>query len=109
MPDTGKREFIMLITASCLGDERAYLNYPASRILTPASSPAMPDDRYRWYRELNGYQWFVLIVAALGWLLDCFDQQLFILARQSAMATCCPARPTRRRSTSTAATPRRSF
>ena len=30
----------------------------------------MPDDRYRWYRELNSYQWFVLIVAALGWLLD---------------------------------------
>ncbi|MBX3436953.1 MAG: MFS transporter [Planctomycetaceae bacterium] len=42
-------------------------------------------ESYRWYRELNGYQWFVLIVAALGWLLDCFDQQLFLLARQPAM------------------------
>ena len=38
-----------------------------------------------WYRELNRYHWFVLIVAALGWLFDCFDQQLFILARQPAM------------------------
>jgi MFS family permease len=46
----------------------------------------MADARYRWYRELNGYHWFVLIVAALGWLFDCLDQQLFILARQPAMA-----------------------
>ncbi|MCR9295325.1 MAG: MFS transporter [bacterium] len=38
-----------------------------------------------WYRELNRYHWFVLIVAALGWLFDCLDQQLFILARQPAM------------------------
>ncbi len=43
------------------------------------------DDRYRWYRELNRYQWFVLVVAVLGWLFDCLDQQLFILARQPAM------------------------
>jgi MFS family permease len=53
----------------------------------------MPNDRYRWYRELNGYQWFVLIVAALGWLLDCFDQQLFVLARQSAMRDLLPGSP----------------
>ena len=38
-----------------------------------------------WYRELTRYHWFVLIVAALGWLFDCLDQQLFILARQPAM------------------------
>lgn len=38
-----------------------------------------------WYKELNRYHWFVLIVAALGWLFDCLDQQLFILARQPAM------------------------
>ncbi len=45
----------------------------------------MAEGRYRWYRELNGYQWFVLIVASLGWMLDCFDQQLFMMARQPAM------------------------
>lgn len=39
-----------------------------------------------WYRELNSYHWFVLFVAALGWLFDCLDQQLFILARPQAMA-----------------------
>ena len=27
-----------------------------------------------WYRELNGYHWFVLIVCALGWLFDTMDQ-----------------------------------
>src|SRR5687768_15308887 len=45
----------------------------------------MTEPSYRWYRDLNRYQWFVLVVAALGWLFDCLDQQLFILARQPAM------------------------
>jgi MFS family permease len=38
-----------------------------------------------WYREMTRYHWFVLVVAALGWMFDCLDQQLFILARQPAM------------------------
>lgn len=38
-----------------------------------------------WYSEMNRYHWFVLTVAALGWLFDCLDQQLFILARPAAM------------------------
>ena len=38
-----------------------------------------------WYRELTRYHWFVLIVAALGWLFDTMDQQLFNLARVPAM------------------------
>lgn len=42
-------------------------------------------DSRPWYAEMNRYHWFVLIVAALGWLFDCLDQQLFILARQPAM------------------------
>jgi MFS family permease len=55
----------------------------------------MAEGRYRWYRELNGYQWFVLIVASLGWMLDCFDQQLFMMARQPAMAELLPEGSTR--------------
>ncbi|MEW6306397.1 MAG: MFS transporter, partial [Verrucomicrobiota bacterium] len=39
----------------------------------------------RWWSELSNYHWFVLIVAALGWLFDCLDQQLFNLARVPAM------------------------
>jgi MFS family permease len=38
-----------------------------------------------WWKELNRYQWFVLTVAALGWLFDTMDQQLFNLARVPAM------------------------
>ena len=45
----------------------------------------MTEQRYRWHRELNRYHWFVLIVAALGWLFDTMDQQLFNLARVPAM------------------------
>jgi MFS family permease len=45
----------------------------------------MNNSQIPWHRELNRYHWFVLIVAALGWLFDCLDQQLFILARQPAM------------------------
>ena len=39
-----------------------------------------------WYTYMNRYHWFVLMVAALGWLFDCLDQQLFLLARGPAMA-----------------------
>lgn len=38
-----------------------------------------------WYKELTRYHWFVLLVAALGWLFDCLDQQLFNLARKPAL------------------------
>src|SRR6187399_1504370 len=47
--------------------------------------PDDPTDTRPWYKLLNRYHWFVLIVAALGWLFDCLDQQLFILARAPAM------------------------
>ncbi len=42
-------------------------------------------EKYRWHRELTRYHWFVLVVAALGWLFDTMDQQLFNLARVPAM------------------------
>ena len=44
------------------------------------------DDGTPWWKELNSYHWFVLVVAALGWLFDTMDQQLFVLARQPALA-----------------------
>jgi MFS family permease len=52
----------------------------------------MIEPKYRWTRELTRYHWFVLIVAALGWLFDCLDQQLFILARPAAMEELIPAK-----------------
>ncbi|MFO0903339.1 MAG: MFS transporter [Pirellulales bacterium] len=45
--------------------------------LSPRSGP--------WYQDMTRYHWFVLTVAALGWLFDCLDQQLFTLARPTAM------------------------
>ncbi|MBI2808638.1 MAG: MFS transporter [Planctomycetes bacterium] len=38
-----------------------------------------------WYKELNRYHWFVLLVSVLGWLFDTMDQQLFNLARAPAI------------------------
>jgi MFS family permease len=50
----------------------------------PRPSEEVHDGR-PWYALLTRYHWFVLVVAALGWLFDCLDQQLFILARPQAM------------------------
>src|SRR5687767_4774687 len=57
----------------------ANVQMPAATVTTAADVP--------WWRLLNRYHWFVLIVAALGWLFDCLDQQLFLLARVPAMKT----------------------
>src|SRR6516165_7618435 len=48
----------------------------------PADTPG--NNRY-WFQLLSRYHWFVLVVAALGWLFDTMDQQLFTLARVPAM------------------------
>lgn len=48
---------------------------------SPASLNAKP-----WYAELTRYHWFVFLVAAVGWLADCMDQQLFVLTRDDALA-----------------------
>ncbi|MGO9897532.1 MAG: MFS transporter [Bryobacteraceae bacterium] len=46
-----------------------------------SSEPA----RYVWYRDLSRYQWFVVAVAAVGWMFDTMAQQLFNLARKPAI------------------------
>ncbi len=38
-----------------------------------------------WYRDLNRYHWFVVIVASVGWMFDTMAQQLFNLARVPAI------------------------
>jgi MFS family permease len=50
----------------------------------PASTPDSTDTG-PWHRGLTRYHWFVLVVAALGWLFDTMDQQLFNLARKPAI------------------------
>jgi MFS family permease len=46
-----------------------------------------------WYKLLTRYHWFVFIVAALGWLFDTMDQQLFNLARRPSMLELLPKTP----------------
>ena len=33
-----------------------------------------------WYKALNGYHWWVLIVASLGWLFDTMDAEALVSA-----------------------------
>jgi MFS family permease len=47
--------------------------------------PGEPAPDVPWYKLLTRYHWFVLTVCALGWSLDCMDQQLFNIARRPAM------------------------
>jgi MFS family permease len=60
---------------------------------TGAPTPGLRGPNWRWWHDLNRYHWFVLIVAALGWLFDCLDQQLFNLARVPAMRDLLPPLP----------------
>ena len=72
-----------------------------------ARSEAVPTDSDPWYKDLTRYHWFVLAVAALGWLFDTMDQQLFNLARKPAVTYLIHASPgDLKPSTSTPATPR---
>ena len=35
--------------------------------------------------KVTAYHWLVVIIASCGWLFDCMDQRLFVLARESAL------------------------
>jgi MFS family permease len=51
----------------------------------PSDDPNLP-----WYKGLTSYHWFVFIMASMAWVFDCLDQQVFILARNAAMANLLP-------------------
>jgi hypothetical protein len=55
-----------------------------------SQTTSLPSDNDPWYKHLTPYHWFVFIVASLAWLFDCLDQQLFLLARNSAMKALLP-------------------
>src|SRR3954470_14311915 len=79
------RQFAAVKFEYCPHERPAMADSPQ---IDPSRSPLKADSARPsgpWYREVNRYQWFVLMVAALGWLFDCLDQQLFTLARQPAM------------------------
>src|SRR5205085_10555122 len=39
----------------------------------------------RAFEGVTAYHWLVVIIASCGWLFDCMDQRIFILARKSAL------------------------
>ena len=57
-----------------------------------ASAPETADNGASgpWWRTLNGYQWYVFVLAAFGWLFDCFDQQIFTMSRSITMRDLLP-------------------
>jgi MFS family permease len=63
------------------------------QIEEPVAKPPAPNGG-SWLRELTGYHWFVFAVAAIAWMTDCMDQQLFNLARKTAVTELAGARPT---------------
>ena len=60
---------------------------------TAPKFPPEPDNGQPWYKELTRYHWLVLLVAAMGWMFDTMDQQLFNLARRPAMLELLHVRP----------------
>ena len=48
-----------------------------------AASTVSP--RVRAFDGVTPYHWLVVIIASCGWLFDCMDQRIFILARTSAL------------------------
>ena len=47
--------------------------------------PTVPATTPDTSEKVTFYHWLVVIIASCGWLFDCMDQRLFILARESAL------------------------
>lgn len=61
--------------------------------MTPSPQTTQPAG-FAWWRLLNGYQWYVFLLAAFGWLFDCFDQQIFTMSRSITMRDLLPSADT---------------
>src|SRR5205085_401199 len=55
------------------------------RTSPPMSELTIPQARLRWYQGIDRYCWVVLVVAALGWMFDTMDQNLFNLVRAQSV------------------------
>ncbi len=53
--------------------------------MTNGSEEATGTERRQWFQGVPRYAWVVLALAALGWLFDTMDQNLFNLVRQSSV------------------------
>jgi MFS family permease len=52
---------------------------------TAVPPPLTEQPNLRWYQGIPKYTWMVFFIAALGWLLDCMDQNLFNLVAQKSI------------------------
>src|SRR6478735_12682102 len=52
----------------------------------------MSDSSTPWWKQLNGYHWFVFAIASMAWMFDCLDQRLFSLARIPALKALDPSK-----------------
>src|SRR5438105_5828401 len=59
-----------------------------------SATPSPPSVSGPWWRELNGYHWFVFLLAAFVWMVDCFDQQIFTMSRSITMRELMPVAET---------------
>jgi MFS family permease len=60
---------------------------------TPSKEPELLQAMDKpWWHYLTSYHWFVFAMAALAWLFDCLDQQIFILFRDDALKALMPDR-----------------
>ena len=48
-------------------------------------NPELIAKQLPWYRGLSRTQWWILVVASMGWMFDTMDQQFFNLGRGKAM------------------------
>jgi len=51
-----------------------------------ATAPA-PVSKTSPFEGVKPYHWLVVLIASAGWLFDCMDQRLFVLAREPALKT----------------------
>src|SRR4051812_11256322 len=68
---------------------------PAPRLLPPrrgtmhtfddSPAPTTASTAGPWWRGVTRYQWFVFVVACLGWTFDTMDQRIFIMSREAAL------------------------
>src|SRR5258708_34365371 len=49
------------------------------------NSSASGERSLRWWQGVDRYCWIVLIIAALGWMFDTMDQNLFNLVRADSV------------------------
>ncbi len=51
-----------------------------------ANDSTVNEANLKWWQGIDRYAWLVLIIAALGWLFDAMDQNIFNLVRQVSVA-----------------------